>query len=118
MTNPNASPNGQPESKQQLVNQINILEKNLQQVTERRRSLEQSLQELESAADHLDDTENPMRLMGNLLVSQPKDKIESYVDSKRDEQQASLDNVEESEEKLRDQLDELKENFLDTDQSN
>jgi len=114
MTNPNGS---EPENKQQLVNQINILEKNLKQVTERRRSLEQSLRELDSAAEHLDDTDEPMRLIGNLLVNQPKDEIEGYVQEKRNEQQNTLERVEESEEKLRGQLDDMKESFLDDDQS-
>lgn len=114
MTEPNPSQT-EPENKQQLVNQINILEKNLQQVTERRRSLEQSLQELQSAEEHVHDTDQPMRLVGNLLVSQPKDKLAAYVSDKKEEQERSLENVKESEEKLQDQLDDLKENFLDTD---
>jgi chaperonin cofactor prefoldin len=113
MTNPNASQ--EPETKQQLVNQINILEKNLQQVTERRRSLEQSLRELESASEHLDDTDEPMRLIGNLLVKQPKDDVEAYIEEKRNEQENSLERVQESEDKLRGQLDDMKESFLDED---
>lgn len=112
MTDPNESP--EPANKQQLVNQINILEQNLQQVIERRRSLEQSLRELRSASEHVDDTDEPMRLIGNLLVAQPKQEIDAYIEDKQDEQEQTLESVKESEEKLRDQLDDMKEDFLDS----
>lgn len=103
MTNQNRS-----QSKQQLLNQIQVLEQNIQQLNETKQKLQRSLAELDSAAEHLDDTDTPHRLIGNILVAQKKEEVEDYVETQRTQQQKRVQELKESQERLQKQLEEVK----------
>ena len=91
------------------IRKIQMLESNLSHIVEREQRIQQALEELKSARTQVSDTENPMRIIGNILVSQTKDELEEYITSNVEQKQKRLETVQKSKKK---QLSDLKDTIV------
>jgi len=102
----------QENSRNKTLRRIQLLESNLAQVLEREQRVNQALEELKTAQEHVGKTENPMRMIGNILVSQPKQEIEEYIEKQRSQKQKNLEKIKESKKKMQDEVENLKEEII------
>lgn len=102
----------QENSRNKILKQVQLLESNLSQVVEREQRVMQALEELKSARKHVGDTEKPMRLIGNILVSQPKDEVNKYIKEQISAKEKNLEKITESKEKLNKEISKLKEEII------
>lgn len=83
------------------INQLQILQQNLQNISLQKQQIESQFTELESALTELQTTEKAYKVLGRIMVAASKDSLIQELTSKKEITQIRIKNFEKQEESIK-----------------
>lgn len=89
------------------VNQLQLIQQNVQNLSQQKQQLQNQLIELDSALTELQTTDKAYRIIGKIMLAAPQDELSKELIDKKEMTEVRLKNVEKQEEKLNSKVEEL-----------
>lgn len=89
------------EETKQKISQLQLLEQNLQNFLLQKQQFQAQLMEIESALSELEKTDTAYKIVGNIMVSSKKEKLQEDLKAKKEMLELRVKTLEKQEEKIR-----------------
>jgi prefoldin beta subunit len=97
---------------QEKIGQIQLVQQNLENFNMQRQQFQLQLAEIDTALVEIENTEGTYKIIGNIMVSVPKDKLRKELEEKKEMLSIRVNSIEKQEEKLRVKFEELQQEVM------
>ena len=100
------------EDSEQKINQLQILEQSLQNITLQKQQFQAQLLEFDAALEEIEKSEDVYKVVGNIMVLVKKDKIKEELENKKEISGLRVKNIEKQENSIREKAKKLQEEVM------
>ncbi len=97
----------------QRIKELQLIEQNAQQYLMQRQQFQAQLTEIDSAIEEMKDSEESYRIIGNIMVKTPKEKLKKDLAEKKEMFELRIKTLEKQEKKLKEKAKEIQAEVLD-----
>ena len=94
------------------MQQLQLTQQNLQNITVQKQQIQSQLVELESALTELKTTDKAYKIVGKIMIAASKDNLTKDLQEKKEVAEVRLNNFNKQEEKLKNNLEELQQEVM------
>jgi prefoldin beta subunit len=94
------------------IQQLQMIEQSLTNLAVQRQQFQSQLVEVESALSEIETTEKVYRIIGNIMVASPKEKVGTDLTSKKEILELRIKNLEKQEKQIKDKAQRLQSDVL------
>jgi prefoldin beta subunit len=98
---------------QNKINQLSMMEQNLQNFAMQKQQFQAQLLEIESAEKEIKDSKEAFKIIGSIMVSMDKQKMQKELSEKKEIIKMRIDSFEKQEGKIKEKADALQKEVLD-----
>ncbi|MEK6900573.1 MAG: prefoldin subunit beta [Nanoarchaeota archaeon] len=92
---------------QSNINQLQLVQQNLQNILIQKQQLQDQITEIDSALDGLKDSDRSYRIVGHIMISQPRQQLQQELEEKKEMLDLRLKKFITQEEKLKKSMEDL-----------
>ncbi|RLE47271.1 prefoldin subunit beta [Candidatus Woesearchaeota archaeon] len=97
---------------QDKISKIQLVEQNIQAVAMQKQQMQTQLFEVESALKELEETTDTYKIIANIMVKIPKDKLKKELDDKKEIINLRMQTLEKQEQQFKNTIKELQQDVL------
>lgn len=94
------------------INQLQLLQQNLQNISAQKQQYENQLIELDSALTELSTTDKAYKIVGKLMIASSQEKLKKELEEKKEVAQMRLHHFTKQEDKLKQSLEEVQNQLI------
>ncbi len=98
---------------EEKIQQLQVLEQNMQQLLLQKQNFQAQLMEIESAEEELKTSEVGYKILGNVMLKVPKEKLQKEIAQKKEMLQLRIKTVEKQEQSSKEKLTALRSEVLE-----
>lgn len=99
---------------QEKINQLQMLEYNMHNLSSQRQQFHNQLLEIESAVSDLEGKEKAFKIVGNIMVEQTVDELKKDLDDKKERLQLRIKSIEKQENSFKEKAEKLQKDVMDS----
>jgi len=97
---------------QEKINKIQLVEQNIQAIAMQKQQVQTQLFEIESALKELEGSTDSFKIIANIMVKTPKDKLKKELEDKKEVIDLRMQTLEKQEKQLKEAIKELQQEVL------
>ena len=97
---------------QENINKIQLLEQNVQAIAAQKQQTQTQLFEIESALKELDDSKESYKILANIMIKTPKDKLKKELNERKEVIDLRMKTLEKQEKQIKEQIKTLQEEIV------
>lgn len=98
---------------QEKINQLQLMEQNMQNISAQKQNFQSQLSEVESALNEIESTKNVYKIIGNLMFLSDKEKMKEELSEKQNMLNIRVSTLEKQEDKLKQKAKSLQQEVLE-----
>lgn len=98
---------------QEKIQKLQLIEENLSGYLQQKQRTQSEIMELESATKAMEDAKSGYKILGNIMVEQPKDVITKDIQEKLEKKKARIEAIEKQESHLKQKAEELQKTIME-----